>query len=59
MIIIDIHNNNYNRYTCTSVIATSKSKTMDFGKERGFLLDREDLPEKVGLTKESYFLEFI
>ena len=28
---------------------------MDFGRQRGFLLDREDLPEKVGCRKESYF----
>ena len=34
---------------------------MDFGRQRGFLLDREDLPEKVGCRKESYmyFLEFM
>ena len=30
---------------------------MDFG--RGFLLDGEDPPEKVGCRKESYFLEFM
>ena len=32
---------------------------MDFGRQRGFLLDGEDLPEKVGRKKESYFLEFM
>ena len=32
---------------------------MDFGRQRGFLLDGEDLPEKVGGRKESYFLEFM
>ena len=32
---------------------------MDFGRQRGFLLDGEDLPEKVGCRKESYFLEFM
>ena len=32
---------------------------MDFGRQRGFLLDGEDLPEKVGCRKESFFLEFI
>ena len=34
-------------------------QTMDFGRQRGFLLDGEDLPEKVGCRKESYFLEFM
>ena len=34
-------------------------QTMDFGRQRGFLLDGEDPPEKVGCTKESYFLEFM
>ena len=34
-------------------------QTMDFGKQRGFLLDGEDPPEKVGCRKESYFLEFM
>ena len=32
---------------------------MDFGRQIEFLLDREDLPEKVGCRKESYFLEFM
>ena len=32
---------------------------MDFGRQRGFLLDGEDSPEKVGSRKESYFLEFM
>ena len=34
---------------------------MDFGRQRGFLLDGEDPPEKVGCGKESYmfFLEFM
>ena len=32
---------------------------MDFGRQRGFLLDGEDPPEKVGCTKDSYFLEFM
>ena len=32
---------------------------MDFGRQRGFLLDGEDLPEKVDFRKESYFLEFM
>ena len=32
---------------------------MDFGRRRGFLLDGEDPPEKVGCRKESYFLEFM
>ena len=32
---------------------------MDLGRQRGFLLDGEDLPEKVGCRKESYFLEFM
>ena len=32
---------------------------MDFGRQRGFLLDGEDPFEKVGCTKESYFLEFM
>ena len=31
---------------------------MDFGGQRGFLLEGEDPPEKVGCRKESYFLEF-
>ena len=31
---------------------------MDFGRQRGFLLDGEDPPEKVGCRKESY-LEFM
>ena len=31
---------------------------MDFGRQRGLLLDGEDRPEKVGCRKESYFLEF-
>ena len=33
--------------------------TMDLGRQRGFLLDGEDPPEKVGCRKESYFLEFM
>ena len=32
---------------------------MDFGRQRRFLLDEGDPPEKVGCRKESYFLEFI
>ena len=32
---------------------------MDFGRQRGFLLDGEDPPEKVGWRKKSYFLEFM
>ena len=32
---------------------------MDFGRQRGFLLDGEDPLEKVGCRKESYFLEFM
>ena len=32
---------------------------MDFGRQRGFLLDGEDLSEKVGCRKESYFQEFM
>ena len=32
---------------------------MDFGRQRGFLLDGKDPPEKVGGRKESYFLEFM
>ena len=32
---------------------------MDFGRQRGFLLDGKDPFEKVGCTKESYFLEFM
>ena len=32
---------------------------MDFGRQRGLLLDRKDQPEKVGCRKESYFLEFM
>ena len=32
---------------------------MGFGRQRGFLLDGEDAPEKVGWRKESYFLEFM
>lgn len=31
---------------------------MDFGRQRGFLYEGEDLPEKVGCRKES-FLEFM
>ena len=34
-------------------------QTMDFGRQRGFLLDGEDPPEKVGCRKESYFQEFM
>ena len=34
-------------------------QTMDFRRQRGFLLDGEDPPEKVGCRKESYFLEFM
>ena len=36
-------------------------QTMDFGRQRGFLLDGEEPPEKVGCRKESYmyFLEFM
>jgi len=32
---------------------------MDFGRQRGFLLDGEGPPEKVRGRKESFFLEFI
>ena len=32
---------------------------MDLGRQRGFLLDGEDLPKKVGCRKKSYFLEFM
>ena len=32
---------------------------MDFGRQRGFLLDGKYPPEKVGCRKESYFLEFM
>ena len=32
---------------------------MDFGWQRGFLLVRENPPEKVGCRKVSYFLEFM
>ena len=32
---------------------------MDFGRQRGFLLDGGDPSEKVGCRKESYFLEFM
>ena len=32
---------------------------MDFRRQRGFLLDGEDPPEKVGCRKKSYFLEFM
>ena len=33
---------------------------MDFGRaQRGFLLDGEDPPGKVGCKRESYFLEFM
>ena len=31
---------------------------MDFGRQRGFLLEGEDPPEKLGCRKERYFLEF-
>ena len=32
---------------------------MDSGRQRGFLLDGEDPPKKVGCRKKSYFLEFM
>ena len=32
---------------------------MDFGRQRQFLLDGEDPPEKVGWRKKSSFLEFM
>ena len=32
---------------------------MDFGRQRGFLLDGEHPPKKVGCGKENYFLEFM
>ena len=32
---------------------------MDLGRQRRFLLDGVDPPEKVGCRKESYFLEFM
>ena len=34
-------------------------QTIDFGRQRGFLLDGGDPPERVGGSKESYFLEFV
>ena len=34
-------------------------QTIDLGRQRGFLLDGEDPPERVGCRKESYFLEFM
>ena len=37
----------------------TRVQTMDFGRQRGFLLYGEDPPEKVGYRKESYFLEFM
>ena len=37
----------------------NRFQTMDFGRQRGFLLDGEDTPEKVGCRKESYFLVFM
>ena len=47
----------------TSVIAiislNIRVQTMDFERQRGFLLDGKDPPEKVGCIKESYFLEFM
>ena len=33
-------------------------QTIDFGRQRGFLLDGEDPPEKVGCRRERY-LEFM
>ena len=32
---------------------------MDLGRQRGFLLDGEDPPKKVGCRKKSYFLYFV
>ena len=32
---------------------------MDFGRQRGFLRNGEEPPEKLGWRKESYFLEFM
>ena len=32
---------------------------MDVRRQRGFLLDGEDSPEKVGCKEESYFLKFM
>ena len=32
---------------------------MNFGRQRGFLLDGEDSPEKVGCRKESFFVEIM
>ena len=32
---------------------------MDFKKQKGFLLDGKDSPEKVGCRKKTYFLEFM
>ena len=32
---------------------------MDFGRRRGFLIDGENPPEKVGCRKVNYFLEFM
>ena len=32
---------------------------MDLRRQRAFLLDGEDPPQKVGCRKESYFLEFM
>ena len=31
----------------------------DLGRQRGFLLDGDDPPKKVGCRKKSYFLEFM
>ena len=32
---------------------------MDFGRQRGFLVDGEDPPETMGCRKERYCLEFV
>ena len=34
-------------------------QTVDFVRQRGFPLDGEDPPEKVGCKEESYFLKFM
>ena len=54
----------YIRYTSVIAIILIFSlniqvQTMDFGRQRGFLLDGEDLSEKVGCRKESYCQEFM
>ena len=53
----------YMRYTIVIVIdflsqPLRPNHGLDFGRQRGFLLDGKDPSEKVGCRKESYFLEF-